>query len=270
MRIGMSLAISLLAFFPAVAADEGPEDVARRFMQAVYSHDKASFDSAIVPNPRADRLLGKKHLSFAEANEIFRETAAMEFKNVQPFTFRGSPAAAGNDGQYPIGTRVRYMTGYRGTPLVVTVVRAAAGWRVDVRWWLAMIDQGPEPQPKPGTPDFAIKALITALVTDDREHAKDFITPGGDAALLFAEAPAEPDHSDQVVLLALEMPLVEIPPNEFYALPSGRIVEGFRDSTREKLLVGLYGPLEMPFIVRRIGGKWRVVPEPYFKILNRG
>jgi len=144
MRIGMSLAISLLAFFPAVAADEGPEDVARRFMRAVYSHDKASFDSAIVPNPRADRLLGKKHLSFAEANEIFRETAAMEFKNVQPFTFRGSPAAAGNDGQYPNGTMVRYMTGYRGTPLVVTVVRAAAGWRVDVRWWLAMIDQGPE------------------------------------------------------------------------------------------------------------------------------
>jgi len=110
MRIGMSLAISLLAFFPAVAADEGPEDVARRFMQAVYSHDKASFDSAIVPNPRADRLLGKKHLSFAEANEIFRETAAMEFKNVQPFTFRSSaipspgplghplPAVAGRGG----------------------------------------------------------------------------------------------------------------------------------------------------------------------------
>jgi len=87
---------------------------------------------------------------------------------------------------------------------------------------------------------------------------------------IITPAPAEPDHSDQVVLLALEMPLVEIPPNEFYALPSGKIVEGFRDSTKQKLLVGLYGPLEMPFIVRRVGEKWRVVPEPYFKILNRG
>jgi len=250
MRIGISLAISLLAFLPAVAAEEGPEDVARRFMRAVYSHDKTSFESAIVPNPRADRLLGKKNLSFAEANQIFRETAAMEFKTVQPFTFRGlaSPSPG------PLGHPLPAVAG-RGA-LAPDPSPREAGRRCRVA-----ADEGP---------DFAIKALITALVIRDREHAKDFITPGGDAALLFAEAPAEPDHSDQVVLLALEMPLVEIPPNEFYALPSGRIVEGFRDSTKEKLLVGLYGPLEMPFIVRRVGEKWRVVPEPYFKILNRG
>ncbi|HEX9493911.1 MAG TPA: hypothetical protein VGA33_11660 [Thermoanaerobaculia bacterium] len=162
-----------MAFLPAVASEEGSEDVARRFMRAVYSHDKTSFESAIVSDPRADRPLGEKPLSFAEANEIFRETAAMEFKTVQPFTLRGSPATPGSDGQYPIGTMVRYMTGYRGTSLVVTVVRAAAGWRVDVRWWLAMIDQ------VPSSSDFGFWIADFGLILNpksSRRHRQSRIT----------------------------------------------------------------------------------------------
>ena len=64
------------------------------------------------------------------------------------------------------------------------------------------------------------------------------------------------------------MPLIEIGPGEFTAMPSGRVVEGVqRDDL--KVLVGIYGPLEMPFVVQRIGTRWRVQPEPYFLLIER-
>jgi hypothetical protein len=34
-----------------------------------------------------------------------------------------------------------------------------------------------------------------------------------------------------------------------------------------KVLVGLFGPVEIPFVVRRIDGDWRVEPEPYFVLM---
>ena len=32
--------------------------------------------------------------------------------------------------------------------------------------------------------------------------------------------------------------------------------------------VGLYGPRELPFVVRKIGSAWRVEVEPYFAVLE--
>ncbi|HSP15691.1 MAG TPA: hypothetical protein VLV78_13150 [Thermoanaerobaculia bacterium] len=262
--------IAVVVACAAVAhASEAPDAVAREFIKAVYSNDKAGFDKTIVPTPRAEILVGKQPLSFSDLNAVAREAAAMEFEVVQPFTLNGKRAAADEKGEYPVGTRLRYMTGFRGTPLIVTMRRTAAGWKVDPRWWLAMAEQGPEPKPKPGTPDFAIKAFVTAAVTNNRDDAARFLVPNSDMSVVFAEAPAEPDPSDQTVALAIEMPLVEIPPGELYALPSGQIVEGSRPDAAEKLFVGLYGAIELPFVVQRTAREWRVVAEPYFKLLNR-
>ncbi len=252
----------------AALAQTSPEAVAREYMSAVYSNDRAAFDKTILPTPNASALLGHEQLSFSDLNAVAREAAAMEFEVVHPFTLRGKPAAPDRDGHYPAGTQIRYMTGFRGTPLIVTMVQTAAGWKVDPRWWLAMREQGPDPAPKRGTPDFAIKALLTAVVTNSREHVAQFIVPGSNAHILFVDAPAQPDPSDQIVALAIEMPLVEILPGELYAMPSGEIVEGFTKGGKQKLLVGLYGSIEIPFIVRRVENEWRVVPQPYFKLLN--
>jgi hypothetical protein len=51
-------------------------------------------------------------------------------------------------------------------------------------------------------------------------------------------------------------------------MPSGRVVEGVRRDDM-KVLIGLYGPLEMPFVVQRIGTRWRVQPEPYFLLISQ-
>jgi hypothetical protein len=37
----------------------------------------------------------------------------------------------------------------------------------------------------------------------------------------------------------------------------------------ETVMVGLYGPFEMVFLLRKIEKEWRIVPEPYYRILNR-
>ena len=36
-----------------------------------------------------------------------------------------------------------------------------------------------------------------------------------------------------------------------------------------KVLVGLMGSVEIPFVVRLIGKEWRVEPQPYFALINQ-
>jgi len=148
----------------------------------------------------------------------------------------------------------------------VSLVRTREGWRIDLRWWLAMLDMASGPPPSPDSAEYAARALIASLVELDRQAAAQFVTPDADLDLLFAGAPSEPEPSDQLGALVVEMPLIEIGPGEFCEMPSGRVVEGVQRDDM-KVLVGLYGPLEMPFVVERIGTRWRVQPEPYFLLI---
>ena len=86
--------------------------------------------------------------------------------------------------------------------------------------------------------------------------------------MLFAGAPSVREPSGVLEATAMEMPLVEVAAGEFYRMPSGRIVEGSTAADR-KVIVGLFGPVEMPFVLRRMGGAWRVEAEPYFALINR-
>jgi len=51
-------------------------------------------------------------------------------------------------------------------------------------------------------------------------------------------------------------------------MPSGRVVEG-ATVVDAKVIVGQFGPVEMPFVVRGIRGAWRVEAEPHFLLINR-
>ena len=59
----------------------------------------------------------------------------------------------------------------------------------------------------------------------------------------------------------------EIERGESYPLP-GHVVEGGSTSDR-KVLVGWFGPVEIPFVLRRVGSDWKVEAEPYFAFMNR-
>src|SRR5207344_3391634 len=94
-------------------------------------------------------------------------------------------------GTYPVGTTALYSVAHSGNMMVAPLVRQADGWKVDVRWWLAMMDlqNGPE---KPGTPEFAARALTASLVAMDRGSAAKFATPGASLDLLFRGGQREP------------------------------------------------------------------------------
>ena len=95
-----------------------------------------------------------------------------------------------------------------------------------------------------------------------------FVAPGGDVNVLFAGAPRYREPSGVLEATTMEMPLVEIGPGEFCRMPSGRVVEGSATADR-KVIVGQFGPVEMPFVLRRVGAGWRVEAEPYYELINR-
>jgi hypothetical protein len=123
-------------------------------------------------------------------------------------------------------------------------------------------------EPAQDSPEFAIRSLLEAMLRLDRAAAARFAAPGADMELLFDGAPRQREPSGVLDAAVFEMPLVEIEPGEFARTPTDKVVEGTQAADR-KVLVGQFGPVEIPFVVRRVGTAWRVEAEPYFVLMNR-
>lgn len=250
-----------------LAQGDPPEAVIRSFVHAMYANDVAAYNALTLPVPGRERLQKDGAVNVEAKEELERNPEAVQIRLMRPYQFKGHEAMPDASGEYPVGTTVRFSASYRNL-MLVSLVRTPEGWRIDLRWWLAMLDMASGPPPDRDSADYAARALIASLLELDRQGAAEFATPGANLDLLFAGAPREPEPSDQLGALLVEMPLIEIGPGEFTELPSGRVVEGVqRDDL--KVLVGLYGPLEMPFVLQRIGMRWRVEPEPYFLLLSQ-
>jgi len=265
-------ALQLVGWFACLgcavlAQSESPEAVIRSFVYAMYSNDVATYEALTLPVPGRERLEKGGAVNVEAKEELEQNPEAVQLRMMRPYQLRGREVRPDANGEYPVGTTVRFSASYRNS-MVVSLVRTPAGWRIDLRWWLAMLDMASGPPPDVDSADYAVRALIASLIDLDRKGAAEFVTPDADLDVLFADAPPEPEPSDQLVLLIGEMPLVEIGPGEFCEMPSGRVVEGVRRDDM-KVLVGLYGPVEMPFVVHRIGTRWRVEPEPYFLLISR-
>ena len=152
--------------------------------------------------------------------------------------------------------------------MVAVVVRDPDGWKIDLRWWLAMLEMEDAPAPVEGSIEHTIRSLMLALIGLERQDAARFIVPDGEMDVLFDGAPSTREPSGVLEATAMEMPLVEVGVGEFYRMPSGRVVEG-SSAVDRKVIVGQFGPVEAPFVLRLIDGKWRVEAEPYFAVINR-
>jgi len=249
------------------AQQNSAEEVIRALIHAMYSNDVAEFERLTIPDPRRKLLVSGGSVNEEAKQELEQNPDAVQLRMMRPYQLKGQEVMPDANGRFPVGTTVRFSAAYH-YPMVVSLVMTPDGWRVDLRWWLAMFDMASNPPPGHDSADYAVRALIATLLALDRDDAARFAMPDANLDILFAGAPDEPEPSDQLWELLAEMPLVEIGPGEFYQMPSGRVVEGVhRDDM--KVLVGLYGPLEMPFVVQRIDGSWRVQPEPYFAILSQ-
>jgi len=273
-RSAFTIGLALMAS-AAVArgAQDGPptpvERAVRQFVRALALHDAQAFSSATLPHPRSTRLLNREPLSADQQAEAERRLESLQVRVGEEFSLRGQPVRPEASGDYPVGTVAHAIAAGQGGPTPLTLVRKEDGWKVDLRWIVAMIDlseaTGP---PAEGTPDYAIKRMLLALLALDRDEVREVAVPGANLDVLFAGAPRQREPSGVLEASAMEMPLVEAAPGEFYRLPSGRIVEG-TSAPDAKVVVGLFGPVEMPFALHRVGGAWRVEAEPYYVLINR-
>jgi hypothetical protein len=66
---------------------------------------------------------------------------------------------------------------------------------------------------------------------------------------------------------ARQLPLA-LASGEAARLSDGRVVQG-SDAWGPQLMLGLFGVVALPFLLQRIDGPWRVLPQPWFPLLMR-
>lgn len=253
-----------------VRADKRPEDAIVTFYKSIYGADKAAFDRVTRADPRRAKFFEGGRKDDEKLSDVRSNPEAIQMRKMRPFLLKGKVVEADKDGDAPVGSTALYMTAHGSGPTVISLTREQDGWKVDLRWLLEMIAMASREGQKMDTttPDFAARALTASLIALDRKGAARFAMPGANMELLFAGAPRYREPSGHLDALALEMPIIEIGPGEFFPMPSGRIVEGIkRDGIR--VLVGMFGPTEIPFVLHRIGTEWKVEPEPYLPLINR-
>jgi hypothetical protein len=266
MRLSAVMTLVLLLSGAALAQGkaDSPEPTIFALVKAMFANDVESYNRVTIPDARRSRLTTGGRMNAAALERLEQNPGSLQMNSRRPFLYRGREASPDASGNYPVGTTALYSVANGGNSMVAPLVRQADGWKVDVRWWLAMMDiqTGPEPR---NTPAYAARALTASLAAMDRESAAKFATPGASLDLLFRGAQREP--SGVFDALAMEMPLVELRPGEFFPIDE-RVVEG-GTSPDQKLLLGLFGVVEIPFVVRRVGGDWRVEPQSFYKYFNR-
>jgi hypothetical protein len=265
--IAALLVLSAMGMAQSKPRERSPEEVIRAFVRAMYANDIATYERLSIPDPRRSLLVRGGSYNETAVREIDDDPLSIQIKVKRDFRYQGKPIEAGSSGDYPVGTTVVYMVAHRGGPMMMVLARKAEGWRVDLRWWLAMTELASGREPRTGTPDHAVRALLAAMLHMDRAQARRYIMPG-DLDVLFAGAPSQREPSGHLDALVGEMPLVEVRPGEFFEMPTRRIVEGVVRADM-KVLVGLYGSVEIPFVVHRVGSEWKVEVEPYFLSIMR-
>lgn len=238
----------------------------RGFLYATYSGDFKEYRNWILPEEGSSALVGKQTLTAKQLNDLRREVDEIEFRQVSPFVADGREASTA-DGGFRVGTKTTYMTGFRGSRIVIPVVYSDTGWKVDVRFWLATKKEA-EGKLQQSDPEVLAKAFLFYLLARQpqklaalsassikaEEYTQENNLPGGDL--------------DQILSLCMEMPIVRARLGESFRMPSGEIVRaGVQPDTL--VLVGLLGTVEVAFQVKQVGGEWKVVPQKYFEMLRR-
>jgi hypothetical protein len=189
----------------------------------------------------------------------------LTLRQVSPPAVEGA-AAANASGGIPIGTKMVYSTAYRNVPLFIPVQRTEGGWKVDVRFWLAMRNQR-SVRPKLTDPEMVAKGFLFHVLAKKPDDLQQFASEPIRGEDYTAANNLPPGDLDQVLSLCLEMPIVRARIGERVRLPSGDVVVGSAQSEL-LVLIGLMGSVEVPFLVKRVNGGWRVQPQRYFEMLR--
>ena len=264
--IGLALLAAVSAEPSSALASQGtdePEAVIRQLFLAIYSNDAAAYNRITTEHPQRRLLTTGGSVNSAALRRLQDDPEGLQVREMRPVLHQGKPVELG--GKAPVGSTGLYMAAHQGGPMVVPVRRHADAWKVDVRWWIAAAEMT-RGQITPDPAHVAVRSLLSAMLRLDRSRAVRLITRAENLEALFAGAPSQREPSGVLDAAVEEMPLVEIAAGEFFPMPSGRVVEGGSRSDR-KVLVGMFGPIEMVFVVHRSGNDWRIDVEPYFLLM---
>ena len=242
------------------------EQAARDFLYNLYANDAAAVQRSILPGEDSAVLIGPQTFTQGELDKLKTYINRLPLHVGVPPSLDGKPLSS-SAAPFPVGTKIAYLTQFRGVSFVVPLQRTEHGWKVDVRFWLAMRKQR-DVRPQRTDPEIAAKSFLCNLLANEPDALNQFTSQRIDGEEYTAANNLRPGDLDQILSLCVEMPIVRARAGERVMLPSGEVIvaDGGADSL---ILIGLMGPVEVPFLLRRVDDAWKVVPQKYFEMLRQ-
>jgi len=216
-------------------------------------------------------MIGRQTFTQEQLEKLRKDINGLALRQTSPPSLDGIPVPSSSE-PFPTGAKTIYLTQFRGVVMAVPVQRSESGWKVDVRFWLAMRMQL-EARPQMTDPEVVAKGFLFHVLAKKPEALNEFSAQSINGEDYTSANNLPPGDLDQILSLCVEMPIVRARPGERVVLPSGEVAVGSDapgSSNDESLvLIGLMGSTEVPFLMRRVGGAWKVVPQKYFEMLRK-
>ncbi|HYN08936.1 MAG TPA: hypothetical protein VES67_16255 [Vicinamibacterales bacterium] len=149
LRAFTCLAVASFCSAPLLASqhNEGtPEAAIVALFRALYAGDVAAFERLTLPHPQRSRLTAGAKRNDDRLKSLSDDPGSVQIRLQRPFQLNGKETAPDARGEHATGTTVRYRASHQGSPMMVSLVKQADGWKVDLRWWIAMTQlTGDEP-----------------------------------------------------------------------------------------------------------------------------
>lgn len=250
--------------------DPGPIDLlsaAKNFLVALYSKNSQEFNRWVLPSPGSESLLAAQNVGGEELKKLKQEIESMRPVKEPRFSFNGDALSPDQIKSPPEGTKALLLLDFRGQLTVLTMVWNAGQWKVDPRFVLAEKAK-PQPTDSAGVP----KVFLFSLFRKDLKTLKDVVAPSDPATMkmLMRSNDYPGGDLDQLLNLALEMAVAPARVGEVFRMPSGEKKTAEAPTADSQIMVGLYGTAELPFEMKKIKGKWKVVAQPYIQMLQAG
>lgn len=267
--------LTLLALTPAFAfagpRSSSPTQLVRQLTAALLRVDRAAVAALTLGDPGWIAMLGGAEPVPERAERLEGDPDELEIELLRPYEVEGRAVETEEASSLPVGATALVAATLRGGQTQIwRLVHTPQGWKADLRWTArarAMAVRGEALEPA-DSEAWVARQLTLALLGLDRDRAAQLLLPGADMNLVFLGAPNQPEPSGHLQTLALEMPLVVLEPGEAARMADGRVALGNNDP-EQHLLLGLFGVSEVPFLMQRSGGSWRVLPQPWFPLLLR-
>jgi hypothetical protein len=259
----LTAALIVALAMPARAADDRKR-VAHDALVALVHGDETAFAKVTLPAEGVDGLLRSMTPPPDRKAQVEEQLERVNLSSQLPALFQGEPVE--DERRAPVGARIVYITQLGGALVPVVVVKTDKGWLVEPRYWVAERQQAAS-KPEMTAPTTVAKRFLFHIVNDDTDELAKLSTEPERAAVLTQNNSMAGADRGHVAMLCMEMPATRARAGEAVRLPAGTVVTA-TDSADEAIVVALLGSVEVPFMLKRVKGRWKVVPQPYFEWLR--